>query len=86
LVSPALLALVSDDAPTRAIVCAGGGHVARAVVTLTEGSYVGGGEDAGERVIEQWPQICDRKDEIVPASGFLQCEREVASAQAHLPR
>ncbi|MEJ0085031.1 MAG: SDR family NAD(P)-dependent oxidoreductase [Pseudomonadota bacterium] len=82
LVSPALLALVSDDAPTRAIVCAGGGHVARAFITLTAGRFAGGGEDAGERVIEQWPQISAREDEIVPASGFLQSEREVASAQA----
>jgi NAD(P)-dependent dehydrogenase (short-subunit alcohol dehydrogenase family) len=82
LVSPVLLALVSDDAPTRAIVCAGGGHVARAVVTLTAGSYVGGGEGAGERVIEQWPGISDRSDELVPDFGALQSEREVASALA----
>jgi NAD(P)-dependent dehydrogenase (short-subunit alcohol dehydrogenase family) len=86
LVSPALLALVSDDAPTRAIVCAGGGHVARAVVTLTAGVHVGGGADAGERIIEQWPAISDRRNELVPAFGFLQSEREVASAQAHAPK
>src|SRR5215470_2953763 len=30
LVSPGLLALVADDAPTRAILCAGAGHFARA--------------------------------------------------------
>ena len=40
LVSPALLALVGDDAPTRAIVCAGAGHFARANVTLTQGKYL----------------------------------------------
>ena len=85
LVSPALLVLVSDDAPTRAIVCAGGGHFARAVVTLTNGTFVGGGDGAGERVIEQWPAISDRQNELVPAFGFLQSEREVASAQAHSP-
>ena len=81
LVSPALLALVCDDAPTRAIVCAGGGHFARASVTLSQGCYVGGGDDADERVMEKWPDICDRTNEIVPPYGFLQAEREVASAQ-----
>ena len=82
LVSPALLALVSDDAPTRAIVCAGGGHFARARVTLSQGLQVGGGDDAGERVIAHWREISDRKDELVPDYGFLQAEREVASALA----
>ncbi len=81
LVSPVLLGLVCDDAPTRAIVCAGGGHVARASVTLSQGCYVGGGDEADERVIEKWPAISDRTDEIVPAYGFIQAEREVASAQ-----
>src|SRR6187455_688130 len=56
LVSPALLALVGDDAPTRAIVCAGAGHFARASITLSQGSYVGGGEDAANRVITQWDE------------------------------
>jgi NAD(P)-dependent dehydrogenase (short-subunit alcohol dehydrogenase family) len=82
LVSPALLALVQDDAPTRAIVCAGGGHFARAAVTLSQGAFVGGGDDAGERVIANWERISDRAGELVPAYGFLQAEREVASSSA----
>ncbi len=80
LVSPGLLALVADDAPTRAILCAGAGHFATAHVTLTEGRYVGGGADAGEQVIRQWDGVADRAGEIVPAYGFTQAEREVASA------
>lgn len=82
LVSPALLALVRDDAPTRAIVCAGAGHFARAYVTLTQGAQVGNGDDAGARVVEHWDAISDRADELVPAYGFTQAEREVASAAA----
>ena len=80
LVSPALLALVGDDAPTRAIVCAGAGHFARASVTLSQGCQVGGGADAAERVIAQWDEISDHTGDIVPAYGFKQAEREVASA------
>jgi NAD(P)-dependent dehydrogenase (short-subunit alcohol dehydrogenase family) len=70
LVSPALLPLVVDDAPTRAIVCAGAGHFARAYVTLTQGT----------RELDDWSAISDRTGELVPAYGFLQMEREVASA------
>jgi NAD(P)-dependent dehydrogenase (short-subunit alcohol dehydrogenase family) len=79
-VSPGLLALVQDDAPTRAILCAGAGHFATANVTLTDGRYVGAADDAGEQVIRQWDAISDRAGEIVPAYGFTQAEREVASA------
>ena len=83
LVSPGLLALVSADAPTRAILCAGGGHFARASVTLSEGVYVGAGDDAGERVIAAWDALSDRAGDLVPAYGFVQAEREVASAKVH---
>jgi NAD(P)-dependent dehydrogenase (short-subunit alcohol dehydrogenase family) len=82
LVSPALLALVGDHVPTRAIVCAGAGHVACASVTLSQGKFVGGGDDAAQRVVDQWHEISDRSGELVPEYGFLQCEREVASAGA----
>ncbi len=85
LVSPGLLALVADDAPTRAILCAGAGHFARAYVTLTEGQYIGGGAVAGERVIEQWDRIADRTGDIVPEYGFKQAEREIASAGCEAP-
>ena len=83
LVSPGLLALVGADAPTRAILCAGGGHFARASVTLSGGVYVGAGDDAGERVIAAWDAVSDRAGDLVPAYGFVQAEREVASAKAH---
>ena len=85
LVSPGLLALVEDDAPTRAILCAGGGHFARANVTLTQGVYVGGGADAGELVIANWREIGDRDGEIVPEYGFTQAERELASGGFDAP-
>lgn len=80
-VSPGLLALVGDDAPTRAILCAGAGHFARANVTLTEGAYVGSDADAAEQVVAQWDTIGERTGEMVPAYGFTQSERELASAE-----
>uniref|UniRef100_B0SWS8 Short-chain dehydrogenase/reductase SDR n=1 Tax=Caulobacter sp. (strain K31) TaxID=366602 RepID=B0SWS8_CAUSK len=80
LVSPGLLALVVEGAPTRAILCAGAGHFATANITLTEGRYVGDAPDAGEQVIRQWEAVSERAGEIVPAYGFAQAERELASA------
>jgi len=80
LVSPGLLALVCEEAPSRAILCAGAGHFARANVTLTEGHYVGAGDNAAEQVIAHWEELSDRSGEIVPEYGFTQAEREVASA------
>ena len=81
LVSPGVVHLASDDAPTRAILCAGAGHFAAAHVTLTDGIQIGGGEEAPAQVAHHWPTIADRTGEIVPAYGFTQAEREVAAAQ-----
>ena len=83
LVSPALLPLVVDNAPTRAIVCAGAGHFARSYVTLTAGQFIGGGPDAGERLLDAWDRVSDDAGAIVPEYGFTQAEREVASAERH---
>ncbi|HEV2081021.1 MAG TPA: SDR family NAD(P)-dependent oxidoreductase [Brevundimonas sp.] len=83
LVSPALLLLCGDEAPTRAVVCAGAGHFARAYVTLTQGQFIGGGEDAGQRLVAAWDQVSDREGELVPAYGLTQAEREVTIAGTH---
>ncbi len=81
-VSPALLPLVSEDAPTRAIICAGAGHFATAAVTLSQGRFIGAGADAGERLIQAWDAVSDQTGALVPDYGFTQAEREVASAGA----
>jgi NAD(P)-dependent dehydrogenase (short-subunit alcohol dehydrogenase family) len=84
MVSPALLKLVGDDAPTRAILCAGAGHFERAYVTLTAGEYIGGGDDAGERLLERWEAVSDRTHESVPDAGMAQLQQEVAAAMTAL--
>ncbi len=84
MVSPALLKLVGDDAPTRAILCAGAGHFERAYVTLTAGEYIGGGDDAGERLLERWDAVSDRTRESVPDAGMAQLQQEVAAAMTAL--
>ena len=42
-------------------------------------------EDAGEQVIAHWDEVTDRDGEIVPAYGFTQADREVASAGLTAP-
>ena len=59
-VTPGLLHLVSEDAPTRAILCAGAGTFARAHVTLTPGLHIGAGADAAEHVADSFAAISDR--------------------------
>ena len=81
-VTPGLLHLVSEDAPTRAILCAGAGTFERAYITLTGGVHLGTGPDAAERVASEFAAISDRTDEIVPENGGAQGRNEVAKASA----
>jgi len=81
-VTPGLLHLVSDDAPTRAILCCGAGTFARAHVTLTHGLHIGDGADAAERVATHFADISSRDGETVPDSGVAQLHNELAQAMA----
>jgi NAD(P)-dependent dehydrogenase (short-subunit alcohol dehydrogenase family) len=83
-VTPGLLHLVSDDAPTRAILCAGAGTFERAYITLTGGVHLGLAPDTAEQVAAQFEAISDRSDEQVPASGSAQGANEVGKAMATL--
>jgi len=81
-VTPGLLALVADDAPTRTILCAGAGSFERAHVTLTQGIHIGNVADAAEQVAARLDAISDRSGETVPQSGAAQGALEVAKATA----
>src|SRR5262245_56703158 len=81
-VTPGLLHLVSQDAPTRTILCAGAGTFARAHVTLTHGVHIGADADAGERVAAHFAAISSRAGETVPDSGVAQIHNELAQAMA----
>jgi NAD(P)-dependent dehydrogenase (short-subunit alcohol dehydrogenase family) len=81
-VTPGLLYLVSDDAPTRAIVCTGAGTYASAHVTLTHGMHIGAGADAAERIAASFATIDDRTGSVVPDSGLVQVHNEIAQAMA----
>ena len=68
-VAPAALYLVSEDAPTNAIVGAGAGVFQAAYVTLTQGKLLTGDELSPEGVAAHWAEITDRTGELTPQSG-----------------
>lgn len=68
-VVPAALYLVSEDAPSNAIVGAGAGVVQAAYVTLTPGALLPADDRTPEAVARLWDKITDRSGEIVPQSG-----------------
>src|SRR5829696_9185605 len=77
-VTPGLLALVAEDAPTRVILCAGAGSFERAHVTLTQGVHIGNAADAAERIAAELDAISDRTGETVPESGAALGALEIA--------
>ena len=79
LASPAVLALVADDAPTRAILCAGAGGYELAQITLTQGIHLGAASTA-EALLERWGELSDRTGEMVPGTGFDQARHELRKA------
>ncbi|RZJ45487.1 MAG: SDR family NAD(P)-dependent oxidoreductase [Brevundimonas sp.] len=78
LVSPGVVALASETAPTRTILLAGAGAFEQAHITMTQGIYVGDAPDAADRIAAQWQSIADRAAEQVPESGAAQYTHEVA--------
>jgi NAD(P)-dependent dehydrogenase (short-subunit alcohol dehydrogenase family) len=76
-VSPGLLYLVSEGAPSRAILCAGAGTFEAAHITLTPGLHLGTGEHVADQVATHWDDISAREGETVPGSGNEQGRNEM---------
>ncbi len=79
-VAPAILALVDEGAPTRAILCAGAGGFEIANITLTKGIHVPGNPPSADELMARWAEVVDRTGEIVPPYGFMQSEVELKKA------
>ena len=81
-VVPAMLVLAHESAPTRTILCAGGGSFEAAHITLTQGVHIGLGADTPEQLAARLADVTDRADEQVPQSGAAQGTIEVQKAMA----
>jgi NAD(P)-dependent dehydrogenase (short-subunit alcohol dehydrogenase family) len=83
-VVPAMLVLVSQDAPTRTTLCAGAGTFEAAHITMTSGVWIGTDAQAPERLAEQLVQVTDRTGDSVPQSGAAQGTNEVGKAMQNI--
>ncbi|MDM0047418.1 SDR family NAD(P)-dependent oxidoreductase [Variovorax sp. J22R115] len=79
-VSPAIGALVAEDAPTRMVLCAGAGSFEAAHITLTRGIHLGTGEQVVHELAARLPDVAERYAETVPRSGAAQGDLELNHA------
>jgi NAD(P)-dependent dehydrogenase (short-subunit alcohol dehydrogenase family) len=84
-VSPGVVALVSEDAPTRMILLAGGGSFECAHITMTRGIHVGDADDPTAALCNRMAEVTAQRDQFIPASGWEQPQHELEKALA-LPR
>lgn len=87
-VSPGLVALVGEDAPTRTILLAGAGSFESAHLTMTRGIFIDGSDYTAAEVAARMDEIRDRDGERVPGTGFEQYQWELSKAgfEVALPR
>ncbi|WP_205480049.1 SDR family NAD(P)-dependent oxidoreductase [Sphingomonas arenae] len=79
-VTPGLLYLVSEDAPSRAILCATAGGYARTLIIETEGIFLEEGSNTPEAVAEQWAAISDPTGASIYEDGAGQVMKFVGKA------
>jgi NAD(P)-dependent dehydrogenase (short-subunit alcohol dehydrogenase family) len=84
-VSPGLVALVGEDAPTRTILLAGAGSFESAHLTMTRGIFIDGSADTAAEVAARMDEIRDRDGERVPGTGFEQYQWELSKAGFEVP-
>ena len=79
-VSPAVIALVSEDAPSRAIIAGGAGSFERVFVTLTRGAHFEMDANAPEKILVNMNALSDRRDDFVPNSADDMVQQELTKA------
>ncbi|MCB1627860.1 MAG: SDR family NAD(P)-dependent oxidoreductase, partial [Xanthomonadales bacterium] len=80
LVSPGVLALVSEQAPNRAILCAGGGSFELVQIGMTQGIHLASEQLSAEQLLAQWAQLADPTDALQPQQAFDQGRHELEKA------
>lgn len=69
LVTPGVICLVHEDAPTGFILCAGGGVFSHTKIMETRGAYLGHNDLTAEKVLENWSKITDDSRMKQPLQG-----------------
>ena len=71
-VTPAVLYMVSEDAPNKTIICAGAGAYAISKIVETDGVWLPPEEQTPEGLAANWDRITSAEGERVPEGGFEQ--------------
>ena len=81
-ITPGLLYLVSENAPSRVILAAGAGGFAQAVIHETDGIYLPEAERTPETIAARFGEIGDLKGMRDLKGAFEQTDKFVAKAAA----
>jgi len=79
-VTPALLYIVSEDAPNRTIITAGAGTYARTIVYETGGKWLSEEDRTPEKIAAQWAEISDPATQEEYTSGNDQTQNMLTKA------
>ena len=79
-ITPGLLLLVSENAPSRAMLCAGAGTFARTLITETAGVHFPEADRTPENIAAAFDRISDPAGAVSVATAFQQTEKLVALA------
>jgi NAD(P)-dependent dehydrogenase (short-subunit alcohol dehydrogenase family) len=83
-VTPAVLYLVSEEAPTKTIVCAGAGAYSVAKIIETDGVWLAPADQTPEGIAANWDAITSPEGEVQPQAGFEQTVKFTGKAMAGL--
>jgi len=79
-VTPAVLYMVSEEAPSKTIICAGAGAYSVAKIVETEGMWLPPAEQTPEGIAAHWAEISSPKGEKQPQAGFEQTVKMIGKA------
>ncbi|GGA28107.1 SDR family NAD(P)-dependent oxidoreductase [Neptunicoccus cionae] len=79
-ITPGVLYLVSEDAPSRVIMGAGGGSFAQTRVYETKGITLAGDDITPENVAAQWDKVTDPTDQEILTQAFEQTGKYAKNA------
>jgi hypothetical protein len=81
-ITPGLLFLVSENAPSRVMLCAGAGTFARTLITETVGVHFPEADRTPEAIAAAFDRISDPTGATGVATAFAQTEKLVALARS----
>jgi len=83
-VTPAVLYMVSEDAPNKTVICAGAGAYSVAKIIETDGVWLSPEEQTPEGIAANWEAITSPEGEVQPQAGFEQTVKFTGKAMEGL--